>query len=130
MSWHSRIARITVARASIDASLRLYTNYRNNASSVKCAKEWNPEYSLENSWSRVFSVTEFKVASLNRYFENVRYQIADSVKFNIYPQDALQGYVTRETNGKLLLLARTRLLRKRIDYMIADVACEFTVSGK
>lgn len=70
--------------------MRLVLNVRrNDVLNIHRGKSLVPSY--------IFSVVEFKVASLNRYFENVQYQIADSVKSNIYPQN-VQGYVTRETN--------------------------------
>lgn len=78
----------------------------------------------ENPLGRTFPAIEFKVASVDRYFENVQYHIADNAKSNIYPWDSwvtLQGKLTGSFVGYMIVEKEHRLY---------DAACEFSVNGK
>lgn len=69
LSWHPRIARIIVARASIDASLGLYAILgimRLIASHVRRNQVLNIHRGENPRSRRIFPVIEFKVASLDR----------------------------------------------------------------
>lgn len=84
-------------------------------------------FTAENPWShRTFPIVEFKVASLDRYFENVRYQIADGAKSNICSPECTGLRYKGDQRETLAVGGNTIVGKDRIDYAIVDVcACEF-----